>query len=171
MTRQRAFIWLSLADVGMTLSAGCGSSGGSDNSSTPKSTTGASLSPHSTSLGTILINDQGRTVYVFANDKENASTCNGACAADWPPVLAPATVPGSLPGVTGVLSETKRNDGRQQLTVAGHPVYTFSGDSAAGQTNGQGLTLNGGLWTVVLPSGTPDASPARAASTPPNLGY
>ena len=77
-------------------------------------------------------------MYVFANDKTSASTCTGACAANWPFVPAPATLPASLPGVTGKLGTTTRSGGARQLTIAGHPVYTFAGDSAAGQTNGQG---------------------------------
>jgi predicted lipoprotein with Yx(FWY)xxD motif len=169
MNGSRILILLPLA-AGLAINTGCGNSGGSKDSGAPASA-GATLSPQSTSLGTILANDKGRTVYVFANDKGSTSTCNGACAADWPPVLAPSTLPGSLPGVTGALGTTKRSDGRQQLTVAGHPVYTFSGDSSAGETNGQGITLNGGLWTAVLPSGQPDTSPTNASSTAPNSGY
>jgi predicted lipoprotein with Yx(FWY)xxD motif len=61
------------------------------------------------------------------------------------------------------LGSTIRDDGSRQLTIASHPIYTFAGDSAAGQTNGQGLTLNGGVWTAVLPNGAPLASQGRAA--------
>jgi predicted lipoprotein with Yx(FWY)xxD motif len=50
--------------------------------------------------------------------------------------------------VTGQLGVITREDGTSQLTVAGHPLYTFAGDTAPGQTNGQGKTLDGGLWTV-----------------------
>ena len=156
---------LAVAAAGLALAA-CSSSGGSPASSAPvPPSTGDAVSAQPTSLGTILVNGQGRTVYVFANDKTTASTCNGACAADWPPVTAPSPLPTSVPGVSGALGSTTRSDGSHQLTVAGHPVYTFSGDSAAGQTNGQGITLNGGLWTVVSPAGAPEAHPAGAATT------
>jgi peptide/nickel transport system substrate-binding protein len=66
---------------------------------------------------------------------------------------------------------TTRSDGSHQLTVAGHPVYTFAGDTSPGQTKGQGITLNGGLWTVVSPSGSPDTKPAGAATPVSGGGY
>lgn len=173
MFKARSVVLLSLLMVGLVLTGACGDSGGSGGGSGSAgpvpSATGDAVSAQSTSLGTILVDGQGRTVYVFANDKPNVSNCDGACAADWPPVAAPSPLPASLPGVSGALGTTDRSDGSHQLTVAGHPVYTFSGDSAAGQTNGQGLTLNGGLWTVVSPSGAPDKNPAGAATTAP--GY
>jgi predicted lipoprotein with Yx(FWY)xxD motif len=163
---------LALATGALALAAACSSSGGSSGSSSAPAPPAShnAVNAQSTSLGTILVNGQGRTVYVFANDKTNASTCAGACAADWPPVAAPSPLPASLPGVSGALGTTARSDGSHQLTVAGHPVYTFSGDSAPGQTKGQGITLNGGLWTVVTPSGAPDTQPAGAATSAPGGG-
>ncbi|HEY2947875.1 MAG TPA: hypothetical protein VGJ53_05670 [Micromonosporaceae bacterium] len=129
-----------------------GSGGGGSPSSVPKAN-GQLLSAQPTSLGTILVNGKGMTVYQFAKDKDGTSTCTGACAANWPFVPAPASLPASLPGVTGKLGSTTRPDGAHQLTIAGHPVYTFAGDSAPGQTNGQGLTNYGGLWTALSPAG------------------
>jgi predicted lipoprotein with Yx(FWY)xxD motif len=152
--------------------AGCGGdSGGSGGAAPPApvpSATSQVVSAQATALGTILVDGRGRTVYDFANDKTSASTCTGTCAANWLPVPAPAAVPKSLPGVTGALGSTARTDGAHQLTVAGHPVYTFVGDSAPGQTNGQGVVLNGGLWTVVSPAGAPlpNARPAGGNSAP-----
>nr|WP_296073340.1 hypothetical protein [uncultured Actinoplanes sp.] len=174
MLRTRKVMMVTVAAAGLALTAACGDSGKSSSSGptsgqTPAAT-GSVISAQSTPLGTILVNDQGRTVYVFANDKTSASTCTGSCASDWPPVQAPAQLPSSAPGVTGALGTTTRADGGRQLTVAGHPVYTFSGDSAAGQTNGQGLTLNGGLWTVVLPSGAPDPHPSGGGAAKPGPG-
>jgi predicted lipoprotein with Yx(FWY)xxD motif len=161
MLARRNVVLLTLA-AGVALSSACSSSGGSSGSGPTPQATGEAISAQSTSLGKILVDGRGRTVYVFANDKTNVSTCDGACAADWPPVPAPSPLPASPPGVPGALGTTARFDGTSQLTVAGHPLYTFSGDSAAGQTKGQGITLNGGLWTVVSPAGTPDKN---AAST------
>jgi predicted lipoprotein with Yx(FWY)xxD motif len=154
------------------IAAGCsngsgGSSGAAPAPPTPTASS-ATVSAQPTSLGTIIVNNKGRTVYVFANDKSSASTCTGACAANWPfvpaPAPLPAPLPASLPGVTGKLGTTIRAGGARQLTIAGHPVYTFAGDSAPGQTNGQGVVLDGGLWTVVSPAGAPEASPAGATS-------
>jgi predicted lipoprotein with Yx(FWY)xxD motif len=110
------------------------------------------------------VDGRGRTVYVFAKDGPNKSNCDQACAVDWPPVPAPMPLPSAPPGVTAQLGTTTRSDGISQLTVAGHPVYRFSGDSAAGQTHGQGITLNGGLWTVVSPAGRPEPHPAGATA-------
>jgi predicted lipoprotein with Yx(FWY)xxD motif len=168
MDRTRRVMVSAVAAAGLALIAACGDSSKPTAAEPPPSPTAAVISAQATPLGTILVNDKGRTVYVFGNDKTSASTCNGACAANWPPVVAPATVPSSAPGVTGALGTTTRSDGSKQLTVAGHPVYTFGGDSAAGQTNGQGINLDGGLWTVVQPSGAPDPHPAGA--TQPNTG-
>jgi predicted lipoprotein with Yx(FWY)xxD motif len=171
MSRTRDVVLVSLTTAGLVLTAACSSSDGSSNPPAVPSATGDAVSAQSTQLGTILVDGRGRTVFVFATDKTDESTCDAACAADWPPVAAPSTLPASLPGVTGELGTTTRSDGSDQLTVAGHPLYTFSGDSAAGQTNGQGITLNGGLWTVVLPSGQPDTDPAGAATSTPGSGY
>jgi predicted lipoprotein with Yx(FWY)xxD motif len=169
MVKSRTVTLSVVAAAALAASAACG--GGSAGSSSPQAVptaTGDAVSAQPTSLGTILVDGTGKTVYVFANDTTSRSTCTGACSTDWPPVAAPAQLPTSLPGVTGTLGTTTRTDGGHQLTVAGHPVYTFSGDSSPGQTSGQGITLNGGLWTVVLPTGAPDTSPAGAAS--PNSG-
>ena len=165
MLTRRNVVLPALAAAVVALSSACSSSGGSSGSGPTPPATGKAISAQSTSLGTILVDGRGRTVYVFANDKTTASTCDGACAADWPPVPAPSSLPASPPGVPGALGTTARSDGTSQLTVAGHPLYTFSGDSAAGQTKGQGITLNGGLWTVVTPAGAPDKNAGTAAST------
>jgi predicted lipoprotein with Yx(FWY)xxD motif len=74
----------------------------------------------------------------------------------------------SLPGVTGAIGPTARSDGTRQLTVAGHPVYTFTGDSTPGQTNGQGMVLNGGLWTAVSPAGAAVAASASSSNSGPS---
>ncbi|HEY6748580.1 MAG TPA: hypothetical protein VI357_23030 [Mycobacteriales bacterium] len=159
-----------VAVVALTL-AGCGdpgNSGGAAPPPPPPTPTNEVISAQATSLGTILVDARGRTVYDFANDKGGVSTCTGMCAANWLFVPAPAPMPKSVPGVTGKLGTTARADGAHQLTVAGHPVYTFAGDSAPGQTNGQRIVLDGGLWTVVSPAGAPlpDARPAGGGSAP-----
>jgi predicted lipoprotein with Yx(FWY)xxD motif len=171
MLTRRNVVLLNLAAAGVALTGACSSSAGSGGSGPTPPATGKAVSAQSTSLGKILVDGRGRTVYAFANDKMNASTCDGACAADWPPVPAPSQLPASLPGVTGALGATTRSDGTRQLIVAGHPLYTFSGDSAAGQTKGQGITLNGGLWTVVSPEGAPEKNVGGAAAGTGVPGY
>jgi predicted lipoprotein with Yx(FWY)xxD motif len=164
---------MSLAVAALALAAaacsGSAPSGSTAAATAPAaSATGAAVSTQATSLGVILVDGSGRTVYEFANDANGTSACIGACAANWPPVAAPSPLPTSLPGVTGQLGTITRQDGSSQLTVAGHPLYTFAGDSAPGQTNGQGKTLDGGLWTVSSAAGAPvtAAAPVGPTSAP-----
>jgi predicted lipoprotein with Yx(FWY)xxD motif len=159
--RRGRWVAVPLAVATVSLAAACGSSTESTPpaaSSAPSTSAAAAgvVSSQSSTIGTILVNDAGRTIYVFANDTGTTSTCTGACAANWPPVPAPSPVPSTAPGVSAQLGSTTRDDGTKQLTVAGHPVYTFAGDTAKGQTNGQGIVLSGGLWTAVTPAGKPD---------------
>jgi predicted lipoprotein with Yx(FWY)xxD motif len=91
----------------------------------------------------VLTNADGLTLYWFAPDTPTSSKCFGSCATYWPPVF------GSLaagPGVTGKLGTIKRPGGGLQATYNGHPLYTYIGDSAPGQANGNDLDLNGGFW-------------------------
>lgn len=115
--------------------------------SSPRTTT---LNVATTSLGQILIDAEGRTLYLFENDTGTTSTCTGQCATNWPPLLATGTPTGGLGVEASKIGTTTRSDGGTQVTYNGHPLYRFSGDSAAGDTNGQGV---GGNWFVVSPQG------------------
>ena len=95
---------------------------------------------------TILTNAKGFTLYSFAPDTPTASKCYGSCAAYWPPVTGTAPASTGLPGTVGTITRT---GGARQLTYNGHPLYTYIGDSAPGQANGNNLNLNGGLWHEV----------------------
>lgn len=149
-----------------------GSGSGSGGAGPVPPATGNAVSAQNTSLGMILVDGKGMTVYEFANDKAGTSTCTGSCASVWPPVAAPTPLPTSLPGVTGQIGMTDRSDGGKQLTVAGRPVYTFTGDGAPGQTNGQNKNLNGGVWTVLSGSGAPvTTNPGGASPAPAGPGY
>ena len=130
--------------------------------STTPSATGAVLASASTALGTILVDGQGRTVYLFAADSPGHSSCTGTCLQYWPIVPAPASLPGSLAGVTAQLGVLTRPDGSKQLTVGGWPVYTYAGDTAPGSTSGEGKNLSGGLWWVLSAGG----SPVKTSSAP-----
>lgn len=107
----------------------------------------------STSKGTVLANSDGRILYWFAKDTATHSHCNGSCATVWPPVIGtPAAAVGtSLPHGLGTI---RRASGQLQATYDGHPLYTYAGDTAAGQINGNGINASGGLWWAVTPSGT-----------------
>jgi predicted lipoprotein with Yx(FWY)xxD motif len=99
---------------------------------------------------TVLTNAKGFTLYWFAPDGSSSSRCYGSCAAYWPPVTG---TPTAGPGVTGKLGTIRRSDGSMQATYDHHPLYTYIGDSAPRQANGNGLDLNGGLWHEATASG------------------
>ena len=99
---------------------------------------------------TVLTNAKGITLYWFAPDSSTSSKCTGSCAAYWPPVTGKPT---AGPGVTGRLGAIKRQGGAEQATYDGHPLYTYLGDSAPGQANGNKLDLNGGYWYEARVSG------------------
>jgi predicted lipoprotein with Yx(FWY)xxD motif len=106
-----------------------------------------------TPLGTVLTDGKGITVYLFEKDTGTKSTCYGACAAAWPPVLTTAR-PVAGPGARAALLGTvKRTDGKTQVTYAGHPLYYFSASTKPGQVKGQGVNAFGAHWDAVRPSG------------------
>jgi len=98
----------------------------------------------------VLTNTRGYTLYWFVPDTPTKSTCYGTCAAYWPPVIGS---PAAGPGVTGKLGTIRRSDGVAQVTYDNHPLYTYIGDSAPGQANGNDINLNGGLWHEITVSG------------------
>ncbi len=179
---RRSPILAALATTAVAVAvAGCGSSGSSSSPSTSASSTTASSSANGYSsgaapkptaaapagdgasttvvrvtrgkLGTYLVDASGRTLYLWKADRGMASTCNGDCAQDWPPL----TTKGKPTAGTGVraslLGTTRRSDGSLEVTYGGHPLYYFAGDSAPGQTSGQNSNGFGAEWLVVAPSG------------------
>jgi predicted lipoprotein with Yx(FWY)xxD motif len=114
---------------------------------------GARVATADHGLGTMLVDAQGRTLYLWKADQGSTSTCTGACAQAWPPVTT-SGAPHAGHGVKAALLRTsKRSDGTTQVTYAGHPLYRFAGDSGPGQANGQGSDAFGGAWLVVAPGG------------------
>ena len=98
----------------------------------------------------VLTNSSGRTLYWFAPDTPSRSACYGQCAAYWPPVIGS---PAAGPGVTSSkLGTIRRTDGTLQVTYAGHPLYTYIGDTAPGQASGNDINLNGGFWYEIRAS-------------------
>ncbi|MFC5066003.1 hypothetical protein, partial [Actinomycetospora atypica] len=127
------------------------------------SMTGANLGSKQTPLGIVATSD-GYTLYSFTKDsnKPAASTCNGSCAEQWPPVLAADGDPW-LKGVdASKVGTVERTDGTKQLTLNGWPLYRYAKDTAPGQADGNGV---GGTWRAVGPDGKPVA-PAAAAEAP-----
>ena len=105
------------------------------------------------SLGTILDDTDGRTLYVFAKDSGTRSACTAACASVWPPLRASGKPTVGAGASASSVGTTPRSDGRPQVTYNGHPLYTYSGDQNPGDTNGQGLTTFGGAWFALSPAG------------------
>ncbi|HEY1740650.1 MAG TPA: hypothetical protein VGI86_18190 [Acidimicrobiia bacterium] len=98
----------------------------------------------------LIVNGNGLTTYAFGPDSATASQCNTGCDTTWPPV----TTTGTPPTMSGLQVTTlTRSDGTKQVVVNGHPLYTFSGDSKAGDEKGQGV---GGVWYYVNSTGEPD---------------
>jgi predicted lipoprotein with Yx(FWY)xxD motif len=166
------------------LAAACSSSPGSTAASRTKATTTVpvtSVPPTTTTvppfyevttgsvagLGTILVNGEGFTLYMFEPDKQsNRSTCYGECENLWPPVLlvdgvkAPAAGAGVNASLLGTTVRTGDPDDLEQITYNGWPLYLWHGDSQPGEATGQGLNDSGGLWYVLNPKGVPvTASP------------
>jgi predicted lipoprotein with Yx(FWY)xxD motif len=94
-------------------------------------------------LGAIVVDGEGRTLYVFTSDTGSESTCYGECETSWPPLVGDVT---AGPGITGELGTTTRTDGVAQVTLNGHPLYYYASDVNPGDTSGQGV---GDVWFVV----------------------
>ena len=104
-------------------------------------------------LGRILVDSRGRTLYLFEKDKRGMSSCNGACVANWPPLIA-IRRPTAGSGVkAALLGRSERRDGRWQVTYDRHPLYRFVQDTKKGDTRGEGLDFFGGEWYAVSPAG------------------
>jgi predicted lipoprotein with Yx(FWY)xxD motif len=128
----------------------------------------AKVAVGNSSAGSILIDGHGKSLYRFGRDTGRKSTCNGACAQNWPPLLTTKT-PKAGSGVSArKLGTTRRSDGKLQVTYAGHPLYNFVGDATRGDINGEGLNAFGGIWTLVAPSGAKIAPGASQSSPTPN---
>ena len=134
--------------------AACGG-GGAATASPPKTSTGASatLGVASSSLGSMLVNSTGRTLYLFKADVGAKSACTGACATAWPPLLATGKPTAGTGLTASKLATITRSDGTQQVTYNGHPVYLFIKDKKPGQTTGQGVTAFGAAWYALTPAG------------------
>jgi predicted lipoprotein with Yx(FWY)xxD motif len=173
--RARGTALVAVGAAGLLLLAACGSSSGDTASRATKSSASGGkaaaqpgkVATTSTSLGKVLVDPRGMTLYAFAADSPHRSVCTGSCLGYWPPAPGADATKVAASGVTAKLATIKRSDGTSQLTANGYPVYTYVGDSASGQTNGQGKNISGGLWWVVSPSGTwiKKAAPSSGSGT------
>jgi predicted lipoprotein with Yx(FWY)xxD motif len=163
---------LSALAVVLGLTVGHSGAKGPAASASPSSTVVTTRSD--TGLGQILVDAQGRTLYLFAKDTGSASTCQGSCASYWPPVPVPVSGAPQAAGAAaaasiGIITGSGRS---RQLSYAGHPLYYFVGDSKAGQTRGQALDQFGAKWFVLNAAGAAVVNaPSNAGNTGSGGGY
>jgi predicted lipoprotein with Yx(FWY)xxD motif len=134
---------------------------------------GATVKVAPSSLGRILVDTHGKTLYLWAHDKGRTSTCNGQCAKYWPPLITSRKPKAGAGARDALLGTSRRADRRTQVTYHGHPLYYFAGDKRAGDVKGEGLTGFGGRWDpvsaagIAVRKGAKTAAAAGAYSTPP----
>jgi predicted lipoprotein with Yx(FWY)xxD motif len=136
--------------------AGCGGGSSGDSASQPPRRAGgdtATLALASTGLGQVLVNAQGRTLYLFKADHGSTSACTGACAQAWPPLQASGKPQVGSGLEASAVTTIKRSDGNPQVSYHGHPLYTYVGDQKPGDTTGQGSNGFGAGWFAVTASG------------------
>jgi predicted lipoprotein with Yx(FWY)xxD motif len=171
-----------VAVAGLLALAGCGSSSktastsgaqagaapttaaASASGSATTAASGSTIATGNTTLGVLVVDASGRTLYMFDKDTagSNTSACAGSCATTWPAASVTGT-PTEASGITGTVGVIMRADGTQQVTLNGHPLYRFSGDQAPGDTHGNGI---GGIWHAVLASGSPAPASTAAPAAP-----
>jgi predicted lipoprotein with Yx(FWY)xxD motif len=110
----------------------------------PQEAAGATVAVADSKLGDILVDGEGRTLYVFTKDKGDQSACSGECATNWPALTGTATAGTGVQA--SLLSTSMQANGTSQVTYGGKPLYYFAGDAKPGDTNGQGV---GKVWYVV----------------------
>lgn len=155
---RRSYILLGILALVASACGGAAASGGPAQSPTTTPATTATTAPAashtltvaSSDLGSILVDGEGRTLYLFESDGQKASTCYDQCASNWP-ALTGQVAAGS--GVdASLMGSTTRSDGTAQATYNGWPLYYFAGDQKPGDHNGEGLQ---NLWYTVSPAGDP----------------
>jgi predicted lipoprotein with Yx(FWY)xxD motif len=139
-----------------TTSSTAASSAGPPTTPSAPASKSISLSVHTLpTVGAVLVNAQGKTLYTFAPDKHVKVTCVASCTALWPPLKLASgeTAAGPAQLKASLLGSDPDPEGGSVVTYAGWPLYTYAADAGAGQDNGQGIETNGGRWYVISPSG------------------
>lgn len=184
----RLLLGIGLISAGAVAVAACGSSAstgssgsaasGSSSASSPSaagsaggSTSGVTVSAKSVSgLGTVLVNQKGQTLYMLTSEKGSKITCTASsgCLHVWPETDLPSGTTAAKAGSgvqSSLLGTVKGADGKMEVTYNGWPLYTFIGDSSAGQAKGQALTNFGGTWYVLNTAGNPVTTKASSANS------
>jgi predicted lipoprotein with Yx(FWY)xxD motif len=162
----RPFGLAALAVAGALALAACGNSttssssgaaaagyGGGTAGASTGSTAASVVSTKTSSLGTFLVDGQGRTLYLWDADHGPRSTCTAACAQAWPPLTTTGAPKASGAVKSSLLGTATRADGSREVTYAGHPLYTYAGDTRPGQTTGEGSDSFGAPWWTVTTGG------------------
>jgi predicted lipoprotein with Yx(FWY)xxD motif len=162
MTRSRSITRLAAAAAAAIplaalalASCGGGSNDATASKALPKTANGrpATVGVANSGLGKILVDSQGRTLYLFKKDVGTKSACFGACADAWPPLRASGKPTVGTGATASLVGTTTQPDAKPQVTYNGHPLYLYAGDQRSGDTNGQGLNTFGALWWVLSPAG------------------
>ena len=140
------------------IAVGCGSSqgysAGPDSAGAPYAAADAAkVAVTKTGIGRVVVDGGGRTVYVFEGDTDSRSSCYGACAQEWPPLLTQGTPLAGSGAKQSLLGTTRRRDGAEQVTYTGRPLYRFVDDRKAGDTEGEGVQDFGAGWEAVSGAG------------------
>ena len=164
----RPTVIVSIAVVALVLAAcrnvGSGSSAPSSDGAGPVTVTVAS-----TDAGNALAGEGGMTLYVFTEDTDGTSTCTGGCATTWLPLLSDGSqVTIGDGGISGTFGTTTRDDGTLQVTHDGQPLYYYSGDEAAGDSNGDGVY---GSWFIAPPGASASQEPQSEGERPSATPY
>ena len=172
--RTRTIVVAAVAAMGLAAcsngSSGGAYGGGGGTTSTSAGSGGAAATVATAdvgTLGTVLVDGTGRTLYLFENDTGTTSTCTGGCAGTWPALVTGGAPAAGAGATAGMLGTTTRDDGTTQVTYDGHPLYLYSGDSASGDANGEGI---GDVWYAVTSQGTP-VEPSGSTSSSSGGGY
>jgi predicted lipoprotein with Yx(FWY)xxD motif len=179
MTRSRPITFLASVAVIPLVAlsvAACGGGGAATAATPPKTSSGASatVGVANSSLGSILVNSSGRTLYLFKADVGASSACSGACATAWPPLLATGKPIAGTGLTASKLGTITRSGGGRQVTYNGHPLYLFIKDHKPGDVSGQGVTAFGAAWFALTPSGNQASAPASSSGSgggSGSLGY
>jgi len=153
-TRTTALLAAPLVSLALLTLTACGSSDSADKPAgkpAAKPATAASIKVADSSLGKILVDDSGRTLYGFTKDKPGASgACDADCIAVWPALTTAKDVAAGAGTEAALLKETKLGEGAEQATYGDWPLYYYVGDATPGDVNGQGLD---GEWFVIAADG------------------
>jgi predicted lipoprotein with Yx(FWY)xxD motif len=179
MTRSRPITILTTAAAVPLVAlvvAGCGGGGGGGSATAathPTTSAGQTATvgvAGNGGLGKILVDSQGRTLYLFQADKGTKSACTGACAQAWPPLRASGKAVAGTGLTASKLTTAPRSDGMPQVVYNGHPLYTFAHDQNPGDANGQGVNAFGANWYVLSPAGATITTSGSSSSSSSGSG-